>query len=541
MTLQRQSAPPPPMATAAAKEPAARPIAAALLTFMLCLSQGLAAQPKQHNLLFILTDNQPASILGAYGNPDVRTPHIDQLAREGVRFTHAYAANGMCSPTRATLMTGLMPSQHGIHSWLDDALLSQWPEGWSAVAEFRSLPLTLGNRGYRTAMIGKWHLGKPDRPSLGFQHWITFTDGHTVNFWDNTVIDNGRTYPVRDQHLVDFFTDRAVEYLLAQDGRQPFYLQLNYDGPYLNPPTNLGPARNRFYKSYVGQRFDSFPRLAFNQNQVDQLMDPENDNAFIKGKLLQSLQMHNDPATMANVASQNTLVDDGVGRVLAALEDAGLADNTLVIFSSDQGNFYGQHGLWQHTVVTKPSSPFETPMNIPLIIRAPEAAAAGSVSDLLIGQYDIAPTILDLLGYADIPFANSPGKSFAFATAGESRESWRDAVFFEQEETRVIRTDRYSYWKRLPTTGEAMLFDMQEDPEQMHNLANNPEHQSLTKELDRRLMIFFARYADPQYDLWQGGFAKGSVDRPEVYRALYGEDWRPKTPLLPAFTEPLVE
>ena len=138
-------------------------------------------------------------------------------------------------------------------------------------------------------------------------------------------------------------------------------------------------------------------------------------------------------------------------------------------------------------------------------------------------------------------FANSPGKSFAFATAGESRESWRDAVFFEQEETRVIRTDRYSYWKRLPTTGEAMLFDMQEDPEQMHNLANNPEHQSLTKELDRRLMIFFARYADPQYDLWQGGFAKGSVDRPEVYRALYGEDWRPKTPLLPAFTEPLVE
>ena len=140
------------------------------------------AAPGGHNVLFILTDNQPASILGAYGNPDVRTPHIDQLALEGVRFTRAYAANGMCSPTRATLMTGLMPSQHGIHSWLDDGLLSQWPEGWSAVAEFRSLPLTLAHRGYRTAMIGKWHLGKPEQASLGFQHWVTFTDGHTVDF-----------------------------------------------------------------------------------------------------------------------------------------------------------------------------------------------------------------------------------------------------------------------------------------------------------------------------------------------------------------------
>ena len=114
-----------------------------LLCLAFGLSNKLAAETSQQNLLFILTDNQPASILGAYGNPDVATPHIDQLARDGVRFTRAYAANGMCSPTRATLMTGLMPSQHGIHSWLDDALLSQWPEGWSAVAEFRSLPLTL--------------------------------------------------------------------------------------------------------------------------------------------------------------------------------------------------------------------------------------------------------------------------------------------------------------------------------------------------------------------------------------------------------------
>lgn len=508
-----------------------------LLWMSATLSIPISAEAPRHNVLFILTDNQPASILGAYGNADVRTPHIDQLAAEGVRFSRAYAANGMCSPTRATLMTGLMPSQHGIHSWLDDALLSQWPEGWSAVAEFRSLPLTLKNRGYRTAMIGKWHLGRPDRASLGFEHWVTFTDGHTVDFWDNTVIDNGSTYPVSGTHLVDFFTDKAIEYLQSVKGAQPFYLQLNYDGPYLNPPTNLGPARNRFYQDYVGQQFESFPRVAFNQNQVDQLMDPSNQNSFIKGKLLQSLQMHNDPETMANVASQNTLVDDGVGQILATLDELGLADNTLVIFSSDQGNFYGQHGLWQHTVVTKPSSPYETPMNIPLIVRTPKGDQAGKVSSLLIGQYDIAPTILDLLGFDDISFTNSPGQSFSFALMNAGNKPWRESVFFEQEETRVIRTDQYAYWKRLPTTGDAMLFDMHEDPGQNRNLAGDPAYRKTVLELDRRLTAFFERYADPKYDLWQGGFAKGSVDRPEVYRALYGEDWRPTTPLLPAFEE----
>ena len=115
--------------------------------------------------------------------------------------------------------------------------------------------------------------------------------------------------------------------------------------------------------------------------------------------------MHNDSATMANVASQNTLVDDGVGRVLPALREKGLDKNTLVIFSSDQGNFYGQHGIWQHTIVTTPSSMYETAMNIPLIIRHPDKIEAGRTSDLLIGQYDIPVTILD---YTDCIFTLTP-------------------------------------------------------------------------------------------------------------------------------------
>ncbi len=493
------------------------------------------ASERQPNLLFILTDNQPASILGVYGNPDVRTPNIDRLAGEGVRFTNAFAVNGMCSPTRATLMTGLMPSQHGVHNWLDDEMLDQWPREWSAVAEFRTLPLTLKNRGYQTALIGKWHLGQPWKASIGYQHWVTFTDGHTVDFWNNRVIDNDQVYDVKGQHIVDFFTDKAVDYIRSYEGDKPFYLQLNYDGPYLNPPTNLGPAKNRHYQSYVGQEFKSFPRVAFNENVLDQLLD-HNTNGFLKKKHREAIAMHNDPETMANVASQNTVVDDGVGRVLKALKEKGLDENTLVIFSSDQGNFYGQHGLWQHTVVTSPANLYEAALNIPLIIRHPGKKGSRDRSDLLIGQYDLPVTILDLLGIKDVGFDNSPGRSFANLFKG-STIAWKDEIYYEQEESRGVRTPEYAYWKRLPGTGFNELYDMKNDPGQLRNLYGDPDYRKIAASLDKKLDRFFAKYSDIKYDLWRGGVAKGSVIRPGMFRELYGDQWRTKTEIIPAFTE----
>ena len=225
-----------------------------------------------------------------------------------------------------------------------------------------------------------------------------------------------------------------------------------------------------------------------------------------------------------------------MGRVLAALREAGLEENTLVIFSSDQGNFYGQHGLWQHTVVTTPSSMYETAMNVPLIIRHPDVIRAGHTSDHLIGQYDIPVTILDYLGMGDVRFDNSPGKSFMHVLAGETGKR-REAVFFEQEETRVIRTGNFAYWKRLRSTGKPALFDMKADPEQNRNIVDDPAYREVVTELDARLTAFFAEYADAKYDLWRGGGAKGSVDRPERYKHLYGPDWTPETEIKPEFRE----
>jgi len=499
------------------------------------IAGGSSAKP--YNVLFIMTDNQPASIMGTYGNPDVRTPNVDQLAVEGIRFDRAFAVNGMCSPTRATLMTGLMPSQHGIHNWLDDSMLKDWPKTWSAVEEFRTLPLTLKNRGYNTALIGKWHLGQPWQASIGYEHWVTFSDGHTVDFWHNTVVENERAYEVNDRHIVDFFTDKAVEYIRSQDGKKPFYLQLNYDGPYLNPPTNMGAAKNRFYKDYEGKEFPSFPRVAFNENMAEQLVNDDiKPSPFLVHKIIEGIAMHNDPATMANVASQNTLVDDGVGKVMAALKEAGLDENTLIIYSTDQGNFYGHHGMWMHTTLTTPASMYDIAMNIPLVIRHAGKIEGGQVSDALIGQYDIPSTILDYLGLGDVQFENSPGKSFVPVMKGK-KTKWRDAVYFDQEETRSIRTARYAYWKRLEGTGESVLFDIEKDPEQHQNVANDPAYAKVLKKLDKKLTNFFSKYSDKEYDLWRGGVAKGSIMRPEMFRRIYGEDWKTETKIKPAFRE----
>jgi arylsulfatase A-like enzyme len=489
------------------------------------------AEDSRPNILFIVVDNQPASILGTYGNPDVNTPNIDQLANEGLRFTRAFAVHGMCSPTRATLLTGLLPSHHGVQDWLDDEEMESWPGDWNAIREYRTLPYTLKNRGYRTSLIGKWHLGQPRPPDAWFDYWVTFNLGHTIDFWNNEINDNSNKYMIEGQHSVDFFSAKAVEYLQNYDRQEPFFMMVTYNGPYMNPPTNLGAAKNRHYEAYKDQEFSSFPRNRVNETILDEIPFPDPEEWY-----LNLARMHNDQETMANAASQNTMVDDGVGRLLNALRDNDLAENTLVIYTSDQGNFFGQHGLWGHTDFSFPASLYETAMNIPLIVHYPGVIEENQVSDLLIGQYDFMPTILDMAGI-EVEIPNSPGRSFAEQLRGNELASWADAVYMDQEATRAIRTSQYSYWKRLEGIGEHKLYDMQKDPGQQHNLYGTPDYAEVVSELDWRLTRFFDIYSNAEYDLWRGGTVKGSTESTAVYKSLYGDEWKPETEIRSAFTE----
>jgi arylsulfatase A-like enzyme len=498
-----------------------------------------APDASRPNIVLITADNQPATLLGCYGNADVRTPHIDRMAAEGMRFNWAFSTNGMCSPGRASIFTGLMPSTHGVHNWLDDAFLDLWPSDWCAIREYPTLATTLQAAGFQTALIGKYHLGHPTTPMPGFDHWLAFATGHTVDFYDNEVIEEGQRRQVRGRHIVDYFTDKAVEHLSNLDADYPFFLNINYDAPYLLPPANLGADhRNRFYPHFKGKSFDSFPRTAIGEGLLRRIDGPDDEADFYRHHLYGYLRMHNDPATMANVCAQVAIVDDGVGRILDALRSSGHAENTLVVFTADQSNLYGQHGLWGHTMDTDPSHLYDAGLHIPLILWHPGSIAGGRMADDLVSQVDFAPTLLDYVDLGGVTFESSPGRSFEPMLRGLEADEWEDVVFFEQEESRGVRTSRYSYWKRLEGVGAPVLFDLGDDPEQEHDVSGDPRYVDVVGQLDDRLVAFFDRYADPRYDLWRGGRAKGSVRKVAMYKERYGEDWEPVTDASPA-VEPL--
>ena len=176
-------------------------------------------------------------------------------------------------------------------------------------------------------MIGKWHLGTIQKPSIGFEHWVTFSKGHTTSFYDNRIIDNGREYEIRDQHSVDFFGDKAIEFLEHRYDSKPFYLQLNFNGPYNLPPTCMGAdPKNPFYDKFKDRYFKPFPTLKREMSDFYDEADLPGDAPLDKEfrKWLNSakrafLHMHNDQATMANLAAQNAMVDHNVGKVMETL------------------------------------------------------------------------------------------------------------------------------------------------------------------------------------------------------------------------------
>src|SRR5688572_6919672 len=177
---------------------------AAIVCYMAAVAAHAASGPP--NVVLILTDNHGAWTLGCYGNRDIRTPNIDRLAREGILFERCYASNAVCSPTRATLLTGLIPSQHGVHSYLATGGAQMGPHAYSTIVEFRSLPAILADAGYICGLTGKWHLGDNLRRQHGFTHWVTMPHGHTRTFSGAEVIDDGRVRR-EPRHLTDFWTD----------------------------------------------------------------------------------------------------------------------------------------------------------------------------------------------------------------------------------------------------------------------------------------------------------------------------------------------
>jgi N-acetylglucosamine-6-sulfatase len=413
-----------------------------------------SAPPGSPNLLVIFSDDHRADHLGLTGEvPFLKTPALDALAAEGVRFDHAYVTTALCSPSRATLLTGQYASRHGVQN-----NLSSWIPGTPSFFD------ALAAAGYRCAYIGKWHMpGElPDLP--GVDRFITFTieEGQGV-YRDCPLIIDGVETPRPGTYVSTDLTDFALQWLAESDtDDRPFCLVVAHKAVHheFEPPADL-------LGTYDDVEID-LPDEAFTYQT---LLD-RNVWEGTAGRLQTSYRRYCE--TLLGM-------DREIGRLLE-----GIDDNTAVIYTSDNGYSWGEH------VLTGKRWAYDDNIKVPFIVRWPDGVASpGTVIDEPVLNADIAPTLLDIAG-VPIP-ASMQGRSIAPLIKGEPVE-WRDDVFYEYfadfpyqvPPSQAVRTDRWlyvEYDRGLPPE----LYDTVTDPEQRVNLAEEPAYSVTRQGLSQRL------------------------------------------------------
>lgn len=472
-----------------------------------------AGAEKKPNVIFILTDNHGAWTLGCYGNKDIQTPNLDRMASEGTQFMRAMSSNPVCSPTRATFLTGLLPSQHGIHSFLDQKYM-MGEEAYYALEEFDTLPEILHSEGYVCGLSGKWHLGDNMNPQDGFSYWATMPRGGTGSMYDDPVILDGKLIEKSPKYMTDLWTERGIDFIEQnKDGEKPFFLYLAYNGPYCLSNLLLRPAKNRWAEFYADKYLPSFPRDTAHPWQYS------------------NLNYHNNIDSIRRVAAEVSGVDDGVGAIFETLRKNGLDENTLVIFAGDQGWMGGQNGFFGMGDHTKPMAAHDMMMQIPLLFWQPGVVSAGQRNEM-VTNYDFMPSVLSHLGLdGKIPEEPKlPGRNFAPILRGEEIP-WETEMYYEMESCRSIRTEDWKYVERRSPDGPGEFYDMKNDPMERFNLFGQTEHAAKQAELSEQLMHYFDYYADPKYDIWNGGSSKARrhhapKDHPD-YREPKPKPWLP--------------
>jgi len=450
-----------------------------------------AARP---NVIVIVVDDLRFDEFGVGGHPYLETPNIDRLAAEGAMFTDTFHAVPLCSPNRASLLTGQYASRHGI---IDNVARNR------ASHRLQTFPIAMREAGYETGFIGKWHMGNDPTPRPGFDYWSALPgQGRTI---DPDLYEDGRVHRVKG-YVTDVLTDRAVDFI-EQEREGPFMLYIAHkavhpdarqldDGssdPTVNRVYTPAPRHKGLYEDKV------YPR------QPNVVTSP--DDLDGKPALQRSLRHRDSPESVAEFSffldpgtSEETIrrraemvlgVDESLGRLIATLEEEGTLDNTMIIFTSDNGFFFGEHWLSQERRL-----PYEESIRQPLLVRYPPLATPGSLIEGLSLSVDIAPTVLEV-GRAEIG-DHVQGRSLVPLLRGDDA-GWRESVLIEfythenprpwlmDMDYRAVRTDRYKlvHWMQHPDERE--LYDLQEDPFELKNLIDDPAMSEVAAELEGEL------------------------------------------------------
>lgn len=467
------------------------------------------------NILFILTDDQGAWAMRCAGNDDIETPNLDRIAREGVRFENFFCASPVCSPARASILTGRIPSNHGVLDWLrsgnlDRDALGDMKEDPAFACEKKPISYLEGmltytdvlkEHGYRCALSGKWHLGDSIRSQHGFEKW--FTIGRGGCYYNKAdIVEHGRI-AYESGYITDVITDKALAYLDEYGaGGDPFYLSVHYTAPH--SPWDEDQHPREYVEKYRSCGFTATPDLPIHPNQVPTA-------PYGTGEKRKSLLRGYYAAVSA--------MDANVGHLLDRLEEKGLKDDTIVIFMSDNGMNMGHHGIWGKGNGTFPFNMYDTAVKVPLLVSWPAHYPEGIVSARMCSQYDFFQTLMDMLGISSKLPDKLPGRSFADVFKGDEPQDEDSSIviFDEYGPTRMIRTQEWKYIHRYPY-GPCELYHLTCDPDEEENLIDRKEHSGTADELYRRLNDWFYRYADPAVDgAKEGVTGYGQLCRPGIY------------------------
>jgi N-acetylglucosamine-6-sulfatase len=420
------------------------------------------------NVVFLLVDDLRWDALGYRGYP-VDTPNIDRLASEGVSFENAFVTTSLCTPSRASFITGMWAHAHRATGNLREPDYDATP----------SIASLLQAEGFYTALVGKWHMGVNSAPRPGYDRWHAFAgQGRYVdpsfNIDGETVASQG--------YNTDLLTDEAVR--LVRDAPEPFFLQLGYKAvhdPLVPAPRHRG--------KYAGHDYGPVVRPNARSERQD---------------------------LRARTAETLLGVDESIGRIYAALEESGRLDHTVVIFTSDNGRYFHEHGRGDKRGYHEES------IRIPWIVRYPPRVAAGSTRERLVLNVDMAPSLLELVGAA-VP-VSMQGRSFWPVVASDTPirdhfvyEYFRELQYPHMTDLFAVRTERYKYavmpnsrdlFRALPP--EPQLFDLEQDPYEMVNVIDDPALKAVSADLEAKLSAWIA----------QPGFAYPQIDRADLERRI---------------------
>jgi N-acetylglucosamine-6-sulfatase len=432
-----------------------------------------AQSTKPRNIVFILSDDHRYDAMGFLkGQKFLETPHLDSLARDGVHCKNAFVTTALCSPSRASILTGKYAHQHKI---VDNN--TAIPPGT------RFFPELLQKAGYTTAFFGKWHMGNGgDDPQPGFDRWVSFRGQGTYLPGPNGLNVDGKRVPQRG-YITDELTDYALDWLSQRKDGKPWFLYLSHKAVH----ADCLPAE-RHKNKYANAEFVPPPTMAKDGDMArHRPMWVQNQRNSWHGVDF----AYHGTAPLADLYKRyaETLcgVDDSVGRVLDALRKRGELDSTLIVYMGDNGFAFGEHGL-----IDKRTA-YDESMRVPMLARCPELFAGGRTVKDVVANIDIMPTFLAAAG-VESP-AGIPGRNFLPLLQGKSIP-WRDGLLYEYYWERnfpetptlhALRGERYKYIHYYGIWDSDELYDMQEDPLETNNLIFSPKHQDVIKEMNQKL------------------------------------------------------